>query len=571
MPHKEPLPRIRSTSTWTTKMRWFVAFVLCVATTGRTRADAPPIIDLGTLGGCCSSASAVNATGQVVGSAALSGTPYYSHAFSWTATGGIIDLGTLGGGNSNATAISANGQVVGASTVNASDAFPNRAFSWTQSGGMIDLGTLGGDFSYARAVNSSGVVVGDASRSDGAVHAFAWTATSGMADLGALGGSTSIAWAVNEAGQVVGSSSTPENATHAFLWTRESGMIDLTPDSCYGEAWGINAGGQVVGYVQACNGKTPPVTVDMSGRGFFWSPSDGLAVLPTFGGVSGQVAKWNGINDAAVVVGSADSPDGNRHAFMWTVIGGIVDLGLLPGGSWSSATGVNANGQVVGIAQSGSRYHPFVWSSADGMTDLGTLGGSYGPAAVVSTAGAAGFSFLSGDQELHATFWPLTPPADTTPPVVTVPSSVTVDATSPAGAAVTFSVSASDPDDAAGPVICAPASGSTFPIGTTNVTCTSTDTHANTGHASVTVTVLSPAQIVANLSATAAAVNFKQAGNLLANVLRALNGGQINAACGSLGAFINQVQAQAGKSLTAAHAGQLIGSATDARAALACR
>src|SRR5262249_59854993 len=57
----------------------------------------------------------------------------------------------------------------------------------------------------------------------------------------------------------------------------------------------------------------------------------------------------------------------------------------------------------------------------------------------------------------------------------------TVQATSVAGAAVTWSISATDPDDAAGAVTCSPDSGSTFAVGTTPVHCSSTDTHSNTG------------------------------------------------------------------------------------------
>jgi HYR domain len=37
--------------------------------------------------------------------------------------------------------------------------------------------------------------------------------------------------------------------------------------------------------------------------------------------------------------------------------------------------------------------------------------------------------------------------------------------------------------------VCAPASGSTFPVGMTTVNCTATDAHSNAGHASFTVTV----------------------------------------------------------------------------------
>src|SRR5205823_14468103 len=79
--------------------------------------------------------------------------------------------------------------------------------------------------------------------------------------------------------------------------------------------------------------------------------------------------------------------------------------------------------------------------------------------------------------------------ADTTPPVVTVPADFAVEASSSSGATVTYETSATDPDDAAGPVLCDQPSGSTFPLGTTLVTCSSTDTHENTGTASFHVTV----------------------------------------------------------------------------------
>ena len=72
------------------------------------------VTDLGTLGGTYSSAAAINNLGQVVGdSYTASGE---SHAFSWTAAGGMVDLGTLGGTDSNATAVNDLGQVVGRST-----------------------------------------------------------------------------------------------------------------------------------------------------------------------------------------------------------------------------------------------------------------------------------------------------------------------------------------------------------------------------------------------------------------------------------------------------------------------
>jgi HYR domain len=78
---------------------------------------------------------------------------------------------------------------------------------------------------------------------------------------------------------------------------------------------------------------------------------------------------------------------------------------------------------------------------------------------------------------------------DTTPPVVTVPGDFSVDTESTGGRSVTFSASATDNVDGPLPVSCSPASGSTFPVGTTKVTCTATDSHGNTGSASFDVTV----------------------------------------------------------------------------------
>lgn len=80
-------------------------------------------------------------------------------------------------------------------------------------------------------------------------------------------------------------------------------------------------------------------------------------------------------------------------------------------------------------------------------------------------------------------------PTDTTPPVVTVPGGMTLEATSAAGAAASFTVTANDAVDGPVAVTCSPASGSTFPIGTTTVYCSARDAAGNTGTGSFTVTV----------------------------------------------------------------------------------
>jgi HYR domain len=78
---------------------------------------------------------------------------------------------------------------------------------------------------------------------------------------------------------------------------------------------------------------------------------------------------------------------------------------------------------------------------------------------------------------------------DTKGPEPDRPSDMTVEATSPTGAAVTYTASATDLVDGRLPMACTPPSGGTFPLGTTTVTCSATDKAGNTGTASFTIIV----------------------------------------------------------------------------------
>lgn len=119
------------------------------------------------------------------------------------------------------------------------------------------------------------------------------------------------------------------------------------------------------------------------------------------------------------------------------------------------------------------------------VTFSSTVVGTY--PVTVSMAAVRGGTFATAGAgfTLH-----VVPPADTTAPVLALPAPLTVEATGASGAAVTWTAGAyDDGDGAAVPVSCLPASGSTFALGTTSVTCTASDSRGNTAQGTVSVTV----------------------------------------------------------------------------------
>jgi hypothetical protein len=160
---------------------------------------------------------------------------------------------------------------------------------------------------------------------------------------------------------------------------------------------------------------------------------------------------------------------------------------------------------------------------------------------------------------------------DTTPPEITVPADITVNATSPAGADVTYTVTASDEDPENPTVTCTPPSGSVFPIGGTTVNCEATDAAENTGTANFTITVKGAAAQLADLAINVEGVG---PGTSLADKVKAAQAAlaktELPETCSILMAFINQVKAQSGKVIVPSTATSLIANATRIRAVLGC-
>ena len=225
------------------------------------------IHDLGTLGGTDALAKFINDQGQIVGQSYTihsipppnphcSDTPLTLHAFFWE-NGRMVDIGTLGGSCSFAYALNNYGQVAGQATL-AGDQ-EDHPFIWEQ-GKMKDLGALGGTYGFASWLNDSGEAVGGASNEgDQALLAFQWK-NGAMTNLGTLtGNACSLSDAINSSGQVVGGSgldlapnfpSCTDAIEHAFL-SENGGMIDLNrfvpknSDLTLNEAVFINDSGEI--------------------------------------------------------------------------------------------------------------------------------------------------------------------------------------------------------------------------------------------------------------------------------------------------------------------------------------
>ncbi|MEQ1601462.1 MAG: PEP-CTERM sorting domain-containing protein [Methylophilaceae bacterium] len=310
--------------------------------------------DLGTLGGSISTASAINASGQVVGYAYLTG-DLTKHATLWNGTI-ATDLGALGGIESEAKGINESGQVVGFVRISNSETHAtlwnggttttlyalggtSSALAINTSGRVVGnskktnnpyddsgyavrwddtdaapyaLDTLGGHADSAVAINASGQVVGTSTLSDYTYHATLWNGSSAT-DLGTLGGSWSRASAINAHGQIVGIATTSNDEQHATLWNGNT-VIDLGA----GEARAINTFGQIVGI-------TRPTSNLIETHATLWNGTTAID-LNSLLDASTVAAGWvltdaNGINDNGWIVGNATNNSLGifRHAFLLSV------------------------------------------------------------------------------------------------------------------------------------------------------------------------------------------------------------------------------------------------------------
>ena len=290
----------------------------------------------------------------------------------------VTDLGPNGSNDGAVTGINNNGQVVGYTSI---DYYaPMRAFLWTASGGMQNLATPPGAFStYATGINNSGQIAGYVYDTNGSTSsAYLWTTSGGMQDLGTLFYQIScVTTGINNSGEVVGWSQGSGPPTNGFTWTATDGMQFLGLGTLSGTFYphAINNSGHVAGGMYNDNGFlwAPGLPGSLYDSGLF-----DLGALP-LDPDGGNASVAFGVNDSDQVVGDSHTTgpfNASWHAFLWTVSGGMQDLGTLGGlgGGVSRANGINNNGQVVGWSSNNSSGNSaFLYTATGGMQDLNDL------------------------------------------------------------------------------------------------------------------------------------------------------------------------------------------------------
>jgi probable HAF family extracellular repeat protein len=320
---------------------------------GVARSGAPSfrLVDLGTLGGSTSGATAINKSGEVVGYATTLGDAA-THAFRWRG-GTMTDLGVLpGGGYSCANAINDRGQIVGTSDALvpsagvAGSTIAPQAFLY-QDGQMVDIDpntpVVLFPGSWAYGINDAGEVVGDVLNAAMDSRAFLFSAGS-FATL-PIDGFEPQARAITRDGRVVGSSWTAGSPPFVYADGQQA-SIGTRP----GQAEAISDRGLIVGWMLGDSGNPRA----------FQAMGNGVADLGTLGG---ETSRANAVNKRGDIVGEAETATGDRHGFLVTG-GSMYDLNDLAvshaGWTLESAAGINDGGRIVGIGRVGGAEHAFL-------------------------------------------------------------------------------------------------------------------------------------------------------------------------------------------------------------------
>jgi probable HAF family extracellular repeat protein len=273
------------------------------------------LVELGTLGGQSSYATAMNDRGAVVGGSTLPD-DFTFHGFLWR-HGKMTDLGLL-----RPTDINNKGQIVGTRDDS------NSTYLW-RAGKLIELGTLGGAFSSPRAINDRGDVVGMSDTADGRYVPFLWS-KGRMRELPLHSVSD-----INNRGQVAGGRVHGAGGFHAMVWHRGK-VTDLGAGPFdRSNTYAINEQGRVIGWM---------FSATQHERGILWRQ---LPLTATdVGTLGGEYTQLKSINDRGQILGVSQARDGYEHPVLWRR-GVLIDLTTLGVGAGDHIADLNNRGEIA--------------------------------------------------------------------------------------------------------------------------------------------------------------------------------------------------------------------------------
>lgn len=322
------------------------------------------------------------------------------HAWYWTQATGLIRLAELAGGTtSEALGVSADGLTVVGYSDDATGHI--HAVVWPNLGAPVNLGELaGGLTSVARGISADGTtIVGDSHTGTNPVTgqsdstACYWRNQAAPVALSKLNAGTwAQAYAANTNGSViVGTAADGSDSGHqkAVSWT--SGVIaNIGPtgtSSVFGLAYAVDGAGDVI--TGNANMASPPNISNE--QAFRWTSGGGMVGEGLISG--GFFSAAQGIDaGGTILAGVGDAADGHNHAFRWTSGGGYVTQANYSTGNAANGEGISSNGvRIVGSASGGglSNSHAVYWDSNGAAVFLGFLpGGTYSIARAASSDGS---------------------------------------------------------------------------------------------------------------------------------------------------------------------------------------
>jgi len=283
------------------------------------------------------------------------------------------------------------------------------------------------------------------------------------------------------------------------------GTLDALPTTIAagpdGNLWFTELGGNAIGRITPVGAVTEfgLPTAGANPTGIAAGPDGDLWFTEQLGKIgkittAGVVSEYNVPTAGAGPLGITAGPDGNLWFTEYTghKIGKITTAGVVTEYSVPT-TGAGPFGITAG-PDGNLWFTEFLANKLARITTAGVVteyvvptAGSFPYYVTTGPDGNLWFTEYVGNKIGKASFG--SSGGDTTPPVLTLPANIAADATSPAGAVVTFTVTATDDIDPNPTVSCSPASGATFAIGATSVSCTATDQSRNTSSRSFVVTV----------------------------------------------------------------------------------